>query len=55
LDNDLNLDDQNEEGEEGQLDLDNLNEQEKVVVWHYFREEYEKDPYSLPIAKETVE
>lgn len=37
------------------MDLDNLNDQEKVVVWHYFREEYEKEPYSLPIAKETVE
>jgi len=44
-----------EDDEDQLIDIDNLNDKEKVMLWQYLHDEYQKDPNSLPMDKETVE
>ena len=44
-----------EEEEEELIDIDNLADNEKVVLWHYLSEEYEKNPDNLPMPRDIVE
>lgn len=44
-----------EEEEEELIDIDNLADNEKVVLWHYLSEEYQKNPDQLPMPRDIVE
>lgn len=44
-----------EEEEEELIDIDNLADNEKVVLWHYLSEEYAKNPDNLPMPRDIVE
>ena len=41
--------------EEELIDIDNLADNEKVVLWHYLSEEYQKNPDQLPMPRDIVE
>lgn len=45
-----------EDDEEDELiDIDHLADNEKVVLWHYLSEEYQKNPDQLPMPRDIVE
>ena len=45
-----------EDDEEDELiDIDHLADNEKVVLWHYLSEEYQKNPDHLPMPRDIVE
>ena len=43
------------EEEEELIDIDNLADNEKAVLWQYLNEEYQKNPDQLPMPREIVE
>ncbi len=46
-----------QEDEEGDqlIDIDNLEDNEKAILWQYLHEEYKNNPDQLPMPKEVVE
>lgn len=44
-----------EEDEDQLIDIDNLNDNEKVILIQYLQDEYAKDPDNLPMPREVIE
>jgi len=50
------IEDQGEgEDEEQMIDIDNLNDNEKAILFQYLQDEYQKNPDQLPMPKEVIE
>lgn len=54
---DQEQDGEQQEDEEGDqlIDIDNLEDNEKAILWQYLHEEYKNNPDQLPMPKEVVE
>jgi hypothetical protein len=37
------------------VDIDKLDDKEKVILMQYLQEQYRKDPESLPMSREAIE
>ena len=56
-DDEFDQDQDVEEEEEGDqlIDIDNLEDNEKAILWQYLHEEYKNNPDQLPMPREVVE
>ena len=56
-DDEFDQDQDGEEEEEGDqlIDIDNLEDNEKAILWQYLHEEYKNNPDKLPMPREVVE
>ena len=37
------------------IDIDNLNDNEKAILFQYLQDEYQKNPDQLPMPKDVIE